>query len=232
MSVPIPESMKSFADPSKVGKGAWYLLYLMASEIKTIEDREHVKYAVECLRKRFHCLKCRRHFDKLCQTHPLLKVLYADDPKEIFSWIYDANTEANGHAGKGIQPFQDFKTFFYEDVVCDHDCGGPQTPPQVNRPLVVNRPVIGNQTQSNTSIWSPINHSPSDGSNVITVKPSSVPHFTIRPTGQTLPIPPPAMRPMSPRRRISMVPAGQLATIPILNTSFTNASGTRFISHY
>jgi hypothetical protein len=126
--IPIPDSMKSFADPSKVGKGVWYLLYCMISEIKDSKDRDHINYAVEVIRKRFHCLKCRNHFNTYCNQHPLNQVLYSDDPKDIFNWLYNANMNANSHAGHGIQPIKDFETFFYEDVICDHDCGGPKSP--------------------------------------------------------------------------------------------------------
>jgi len=228
MSIPIPESMKSFADPSKIGKGNWYLLYLMISQIKTIEDREHVKYAIDCIRKKFHCLKCRGHFNTQCQSHPLTKVLYNDDPKDIFRWAYVANTTANSHAGKGIQPFEDFQTFFYEDVVCDHDCGGPQTPPQTNRPSMLDRPTIPIQ---NTGIWSSIDQNRSVSPTHISVKPSSVSHITIRPTGQTLPISPHIVKPMSPRSRMSIVPVSQLKSVPTLNTSLsTTITGMRFIS--
>lgn len=156
--VPIPESMKSFANPAAVGKGCWYMLYVLVSEIKTFEDREHVKYAVECLQRRFHCLKCRRHFDEYCQAHPLNDVLYADDPKEIFNWVYKANSAANTNAGKYMQPLDDFHTFFYEDVICDHNCGGT-SPRPLAAPAVKSGVWSTNQPQA-TTIIQPPSHRP------------------------------------------------------------------------
>jgi hypothetical protein len=253
--VPIPTSMKSFADPSKVGKGAWYLLYLMISEIKTIEDREAVKFAIQCLRKRFHCLKCRNHFDKFCNEHPFIKILYADDPKEIFAWVYQANTQANLNAGHGIQPFEDFNTFFYEDVICDHDCGGPKTPPQNgsappyipdSTPLTVIPPIVHPQSRlsvvpdrlhqipvstNKPSIWTPIHELPK----VHPTSPnrsSNIPFVSIRPVNKELPPPPnfSIIRPTSPNRygNYPTFPNG-LPTVPGVKANLTPTT-TRFIT--
>lgn len=116
------EQEKNIHNPQDVGCGCWYLIHLIAANL----DVETILKVIHLVENKFHCMKCRRHFNEFIKMDP--PEAYAGE--QLFEWTYRAHNNGNKNANPNtpVVPYSLVQPMYYSDAsICTSDCGAKTT---------------------------------------------------------------------------------------------------------
>jgi hypothetical protein len=78
-----------FSDMKKCGAGIWFLLHILATNIKISEDRKHFKFVIDILSENMKCEKCKNHFQEYIKNNPL------ENETNYYKWTWELHNQVN-----------------------------------------------------------------------------------------------------------------------------------------
>jgi hypothetical protein len=130
-----PPDMYNFADPRKVGPGAWFTMHVnsMDAEGKPEELRLVIRQ-IENFCEFFKCGECKGHCKEYMKQNPPINVINV--PFGLFYWTVEFRNAVNRRLGKPTyDPKKMFDIFSSSDfMVCQEGCGDHTNTNIVNTP--------------------------------------------------------------------------------------------------
>lgn len=116
-----------FTDPTKIGPGLWFQIHTSAVLATTDALKDAYIIYINGLCDNFKCMKCKPHFRKFIDTHPLdtYRKIVDSLGRDIgfFQWSWELHNQVNRFLGKYEPTLEEAYAFFSnQDAGVCFDC--------------------------------------------------------------------------------------------------------------
>lgn len=122
---------KRYTDPKIFGPGIWFVLHTEAVRCTDDKKKEEFIKLVNSLHENFRCEKCKLHFGKFIDRHPL-KSYWSIYKNKVdvgfFKWTWELHNEVNVYLKKSTVSFDEAYDYYDgKNIIPCFDCGDDNT---------------------------------------------------------------------------------------------------------